>query len=147
MSKITVDKMVGYVTQRDKLLVFSPPNSPGARIQVPAGTVETGESLDDAIIRETYEETGLSDIKIRWFLGTGEYDMSPFGKAEVHRRHFYHVLFLGKAPSTWVHYETSGGRSEPGIPFEFFWAKLPDQVPELKAGLGELLSSLPISPT
>ena len=42
MSKITVGKVVGYVIQGDKLLVLSHPNSPGAGIQVPAGTVEAG---------------------------------------------------------------------------------------------------------
>jgi ADP-ribose pyrophosphatase YjhB (NUDIX family) len=145
MSRVTVDKVVGYVTQGDRLLVFGHPNSPSAGIQVPAGTVETGESLNDAVIHEVREETGLSNVSILSFLGAREYDMSPFGKAEVHRRHFYQVLFLGEAPSTCVHYETSGGRSEP-IAFEFFWAELPDRVPELIAGQGELLSSLPISP-
>ena len=109
------------------------PGSPGAGIQVPANTVEAGESLNDAILREVREEIGLRDLNILSFLGVREYDMSPFGKVEIYRRHFYHVSFLREAPPTWVHYETSEGQSEP-ITFEFLWTELPNGVLDLIAG-------------
>jgi 8-oxo-dGTP pyrophosphatase MutT (NUDIX family) len=46
-----------------QLLVFRHPN-PRAGIQVPAGTVEPGESLHAAVLREAAEETGLADLAI-----------------------------------------------------------------------------------
>jgi 8-oxo-dGTP diphosphatase len=143
MPRITRNKVVAYITQGDKLLVFSQPLSPEAGIQVPAGTIEEGESPDDAVLREAQEETGLSGIAMRSFLGTRDYDMSHFGLEGVHRRYFYHLTFSGQTPATWRHYESDpSDGSEGPIPFELFWVKWPDGVPELIAGQGDLLPAL-----
>ena len=64
-----VEKVVAYVTSGDRLLVFRHVHEPEAGIQVPAGTVEPGESPDDAVIREAHEETGLAGLTIRRYLG------------------------------------------------------------------------------
>jgi 8-oxo-dGTP pyrophosphatase MutT (NUDIX family) len=50
-------KVFAYITWGIKLLVFSQPTAPEAGIQVPAGTVEDGEAVDAAVMREAFEET------------------------------------------------------------------------------------------
>ena len=112
-----------------------------AGIQVPAGTLESGESPDDGVMREAWEETGLDGLAIRRFLASRDYDMSSYGVAELHRRYYYHLECTGDAPSVWRHFETGGGTSE-GIEFELYWVVLPGQVPELAAAQGDFLAEL-----
>ena len=45
-----------------ELLIFRRPDD--GTIQVPAGTVEDGEPPDDAVLRETAEETGLTAVRV-----------------------------------------------------------------------------------
>lgn len=143
MEQVVTDKIIAYVTQGDKLLVFSHPLYPEAGIQVPAGTVKPGELPDEAALREIREETGLHELEMRSFLGVSEYDLSPPGRTQVQRRYFFHVECRQETPSTWRHYEDdpSDGSTEQ-IEFEFFWARFPDRVPELSGGQGELLYKL-----
>jgi 8-oxo-dGTP pyrophosphatase MutT (NUDIX family) len=60
-------KVSAFITRESpagrELLVFAHPN-PRAGIQVPAGTVEAGEAPERAVLRETWEETGLSAVRI-----------------------------------------------------------------------------------
>lgn len=51
------------------LLVF---RHPTAGIQVPAGTVEAGESLEDAVFREIQEEAGITQVRLLKKLATLE---------------------------------------------------------------------------
>ncbi|HEY9290887.1 MAG TPA: NUDIX domain-containing protein [Microlunatus sp.] len=55
---------------------------PGGGRQIPAGTVEPGESYDAAALREAGEETGLTDIELIDDLGVEELIMSD-GRALV----------------------------------------------------------------
>ena len=82
-----VTKVVAYITKDDHLLVFRHVDSE-AGIQVPAGTLEPGESPNDGVIREAQEETGLDNLEVRRFLGSRNYDMLPYGRAEIHRRYY-----------------------------------------------------------
>ncbi len=134
------DKVVAYITQKDKLLVFSHPLFPEAGIQVPAGTIKPGELPGDAVLREAREETGLHELEIRSFLGVREHDLSQYGIAEVHRRHFFHIECREETPTTWRHFENDPSDGSPApIEFEFFWVKFPDEVPELSGEQGEML--------
>ena len=67
---IAVKKVTAFVTRErsgaKELLVFK---HPSAGIQIPAGTVEDGESLETGVMREVYEETGLKRVKIEKCLG------------------------------------------------------------------------------
>lgn len=45
--------------------------------QLPAGTVEDGEAPDDAILRETAEETGLTAVRVICKLGTFSQPLDP----------------------------------------------------------------------
>ena len=140
-----VEKVVAYVTKDEHLLVFRHVNS-DAGIQVPAGTLEPGESPDDGVLREAQEETGLDSLVVRRFLGTRDYDMSSYGIAELHRRYYYHLECRGDTPSTWRHFELHpSGCPSKRIEFELYWVMLPDQVPELAAGQGYFLAELGVS--
>jgi ADP-ribose pyrophosphatase YjhB (NUDIX family) len=137
------EKVVAYITDGNKLLVLSHPHHPEAGIQVPAGTVEEDESLEEAVLREAREETGLDDLEIRSYLGVRECDLAAFGRPEVQRQHFFHLVLCGETPARWRHYEEhpSDGSTEP-IEFEFFWVNLPDEVPGLAGGQGEFLGRI-----
>jgi 8-oxo-dGTP pyrophosphatase MutT (NUDIX family) len=145
MSNLAI-KVLAYITHQNRLLIFSHPDFPEAGLQVPAGSVEPGETLAEAVLREADQETGLSGLKLIAYLGSLVYDMSAYIPADalvcptLHQRHFFHLALSGPAPTRWQHYETSGGQREP-ILFELFWVGL-DQVPELTAGQGEMLGRL-----
>lgn len=62
MTKAISRKAIAYITQGDRLLVFRQPQYPEAGIQVPGGTIEDGESADEAALREAREETGLAEL-------------------------------------------------------------------------------------
>lgn len=134
-------KVLAYITHQNHLLVFSHPHFPEAGIQVPAGSVEPGETLQAAVLREAYEETGLVLLKLVGYLGSSTYDMSPWGGHPSQQRHFFHLEMQGEPAKVWQHYETSGGKRDP-ILFELFWAALPNEVPQLIAGHDQMLAKM-----
>jgi RimJ/RimL family protein N-acetyltransferase/8-oxo-dGTP pyrophosphatase MutT (NUDIX family) len=138
---ITKHKVFAYITYGERLLLFSHPLSPEAGIQVPAGTVEPDEEWQTAIRREAAEETGLSGLEIVRHLGDVEYQWP--GREEMALRHFYHLRCTERPPERWWHGELhpSEGEAE-AIPFEFFWAQLPHEVPLLAPGHGQFLAEL-----
>lgn len=140
---IVKTKVVAYVTHDDRLLVFRHPDVPEAGIQVPAGTVREGERLDDAVMREAREETGLDGLTLVRYLGERRRAMADVGRDETHHRHFFHLRCGGDPPRSWRHFERDPADGEPGpILFEFFWACLPDELPTLIAGQDALVPTL-----
>ena len=137
-------KALAYITHGGRLLVFRHPDDPEAGIQVPAGTIEQDERPEEAVLREAREETGLTALRLVRFLGTDERDMADFGRDEIQHRWFYHLRCEDPPSATWRHWEThpSVGMPIEPILFEFFWARLPDDVPELIADQGRMLSLL-----
>ena len=120
---IPVKKVVAYITRQDELLVFTHRDFPKAGVQVPAGTVEEGETLDAAVLREVHEETGLPLTSV----GKAAYLGHRLWQAETycHDRHFYHFLLTADAPDTWLHYESYASTGET-FAFCFSWVKLDD---------------------
>lgn len=133
-------KVVAYITKGEWLLVFRHVNNPEAGIQVPAGTVEPGESLEEAVFREAGEETGLGHLELKAYLGAERVDLSRYGREEIVQRHYFHLIHRGHVLARWRYYEMnpSEGGPEP-IEFELYWVRYPEEVPDLAGGLGKYL--------
>ena len=138
------NKAFAYITNRNRLLVFIHPFAPEAGIQVPKGTIKANERPEIAVLREAFEETGLSNLIVDCFLGEDERDMSDFGKDEIHHRYFYHLRCEEDPPNNWRHEERDSPDDPKPIPimFEFFWAPLPEGVPSLIADHGKMIPQL-----
>jgi len=57
-----------------ELLLFE---HPYAGIQIPAGTLEPGETTEQAALREAREETGLTGLTVSRFLGEADFNCAP----------------------------------------------------------------------
>lgn len=133
-----VQKAVAYVVHRGRLLVFTHDDVPieVTGVQVPAGTVDVGESPAEAVVREVREETGL-EVSVVRDLGVELYDVRP-GKDEVHERHYFHLVPVeDSVPERWQAGEDqpSTGRAQR---WTCWWTPL-DQGHVLCAGFGALL--------
>ena len=129
-----VEKAFAYITRDDELLVFRHVDSAEAGIQVPAGTIEPGESRDAAVLREASEETGLHEFRTPVYLGTTDF-VDPEAPATVARRHFFHLLLEGEAPDRWRHSERSPSTGDcDDILFELYWISLHNPDPGLAPG-------------
>jgi 8-oxo-dGTP pyrophosphatase MutT (NUDIX family) len=138
-------KVLAYVTRGNDLLVFEHRDYPEVGIQVPAGTVRAGEGLEDAVLREVFEETGLGNVRIVAYLGSFDYDMAQI-RDEIQERHVYHLEVEGSAPTRWQHFETHDGQGTPTA-FDCYWMNLDDPKLDLSAGQGQLLGNIRTSPT
>ncbi len=140
---VVVDKAFAYITSHGRLLVFTHADFPEAGVQVPAGTVQRGEPPELAALREAREETGLRDFSAVRFLGIAEFDARPFGKSELHRRHFFHLPITGAVSESWRHYERhAAGADTAPIAFDFYWLPLSDAATCLSLGHGIFVSML-----
>lgn len=73
-----IEKVTDFIIRRDggayELLLFE---HPYAGIQIPAGTVDPGETPEQAALREGWEESGLAGLSLRDSLGYQEDDLAP----------------------------------------------------------------------
>src|SRR5262245_41066280 len=78
-----IEKVTAFVTRKSvtgyDVVLFRHPH---AGIQIPAGTVEAQESPEAAVLREAFEETGLSPLSVRSYLGHTDKDLSE-GEAVI----------------------------------------------------------------
>jgi 8-oxo-dGTP diphosphatase len=136
-------KVYAYITHRDRLLIFRHTHFPEAGLQVPGGTVEEGEPLEAAVLREAAEESRLEGLQLVSYLGSQDYDLDALGWGRgAQRRHFFHLTLDEETPETWLSYEWNPSDGGPApIEFEFFWVPL-NQAPELAGDQGVKLAQL-----
>ena len=118
MSKVIPKKVRAYIFWNDLLLVFHEPEFPEALYQVPGGTVDAGETLLNALVREIKEETGQS-IDGDWKLLGQEVITHPVRKLEQ-EEYIYYLEFTGDLPTSWDHLVTGAGEDN-GILFRYNW--------------------------
>ena len=99
-------RVVVYVTRRAELLVFEHRDHPMAGTQVPAGGVNPGERIEDAVIREVFEETGMVLSGQPRLLG--EYEHAD-GLGRPARSSFFQIDSPVDAPDSWQHEVTGDG--------------------------------------
>lgn len=134
------DRCVAYITRGDQLLVFEHVKYPEAGVQVPAGHPEAGENLEEAVLREAFEETGLSGLKLESYLGFKMYDLSEKGYG-LEKRHFYHLTFGGDTPESWIHTEKDPSVGpDKELDFKLYW--IPIEEADLHWDHGAMLESL-----
>lgn len=136
-------KAFAYITSQRRLLLLAHPDHPEAGIQVPAGTMRPGEKAIEAALREAWEETGLTNLEAVQILGVRAFDLRPFGRGEVHRRTFVHLVCHASTRESWEHMERDT-EGQPGEQFRFrlFWAALDEPLPELIGGHDAMLDAL-----
>lgn len=83
-----IEKVTAFITRKAgrDLLLFEHPN---AGVQIPAGTVEDDETPEEAAVREGVEETGLTSLSIRRYLGYREETLPEGQKIIVKRTKVY----------------------------------------------------------
>lgn len=144
-------KAVGYVVRSGRLLVFTHDDVPLeiTGVQVPAGTIEPGESPEEAVVREVLEETGLRARIVR-DLGVASFDFWP-AKPELHERHFFQLEPVDDAvASRWQAGEEHS--SDGGAPQRWtcWWTPLRDAhvlCAGFGARLGEVQAAAPGAPS
>jgi 8-oxo-dGTP pyrophosphatase MutT (NUDIX family) len=141
-----VKKVVAYITSGPRLLILEHRDIPEIGMQVPAGTVDPGEDLAEAAIREAQEETGLQNLRVVSYLGTCDEDIS-YLRPEVHERHFFHLEALPPFEEKWQHAETKpSGGDQKEIWYNFYWVekgRIGRDLDQLFFGFGAMLDRLP----
>ncbi|MFA6237465.1 MAG: NUDIX domain-containing protein [Bacteriovorax sp.] len=134
-------KVLAYIlrTNNDlsEVLVFDHRDNPSAGTQIIGGTVDPGEELIGALLREIREESGLvlgpSDIAKK--LGETHYQRRDI--PEINHRHYY-LIYSKNLPDTWAHTVHSEGLDN-GMVFDFFWLSIDQARKDLTGNFGELL--------
>ena len=99
-----------------EVLVFAHPK---AGTQIVKGTVEAGEPVADACVRELAEESGIVGAACLRDLGVWEH--CPSGQVW----HFREMFVADALPDSWTHHTNDGG----GLLFRFYWHALDRSAP------------------
>ncbi|MGI5473077.1 NUDIX hydrolase [Streptomyces sp. CA-132043] len=122
-------RVAAYVIRhRDlpELLVFDHVDAPGAGTQVPAGGVRPGEALEDAVLREVREETGLLTATV---MGQVTVEDKPHpDTGQPRRTTFFRLAAPAESPDAWIH-RVEGQDSDAGMVFSCRFLPLPLTTP------------------
>jgi ADP-ribose pyrophosphatase YjhB (NUDIX family) len=121
-------RVVGYVTRGRELLIFDHKGMPHVPTQVPAGRVDSHESLEEGLRREVEEETGVTEIEIVSVLADEDEFKELYGPG-AHESLAFHSVAAPGGPDAWEHPVTGSGMDS-GLVYACRWAPL-DECPPL----------------
>jgi 8-oxo-dGTP pyrophosphatase MutT (NUDIX family) len=101
-----------------ELLLFRHPHSQDASIQIPGGGVEAGESIEAALFREIYEESGLTGVRIVRKLGESRRCWLDTNVESC--RHYFLLMAEGEVAEEWDHC-VHGDGVDAGLIFSYYW--------------------------
>ena len=136
------ERVCCYITRGHELLVFEHDqeyDDGAVGTQVVGGGVDEGETLEQAALRETFEESGLV-LERAVYLGTSHYE-SKFGRLEGQKqvRHYFWLEAPPQTPDSWSH-TVSSGELDKGMVFHHRFVALEDV--DLVFEMGEMLEKL-----
>lgn len=137
-----IQKVVCYVVHDGHLLVFTHDDVPITQtgVQVPAGSIEAGESPEAAAIRELFEETGRRGVLVRG-IGTQKYDLRPM-RDEIAERHYFHLRMENvDLAERWTAGEMNPSHGETNASWTCWWMPIVE-AHVLAAGFGGMLGVL-----
>jgi 8-oxo-dGTP pyrophosphatase MutT (NUDIX family) len=137
-------KVLAYVVRPGasgglELLVFTHRDQPEAGLQVPAGTIDHGESPEVAVLRELAEESGLTGLPITAMID--RYTWVHPATGNRHHRHVFRLDAGSDLPANWNHIAL-GSAEEEGLTFCFRWMPHVEAVAQLSGDQGRSLAFL-----
>jgi len=115
-------RVVAYVTRerhgRTELLTIEHRDLPEAGVQVPAGRVDPGETLEQGVLREVAEETGLDDVHVVRRLPEFEAEYE-----NPYESYAFHLVSESETSDSWEH-KVHGEGSDAGLVYVCRWVPL-----------------------
>jgi len=120
-------RVVAFVTReregRTELLVFDYEDM----TELPGGRIDAHESLEEGIVREVEEETGVADVRVVEELADAKEFELLYGRG-AHETHVFHLVSDAMTPQEWEHHVTGTGMDS-GIVYACRWVLLDDAPP------------------
>jgi 8-oxo-dGTP pyrophosphatase MutT (NUDIX family) len=135
-------RIVAYVTRkrdgRKELLAFEDEvNQPGV-LQVPAGRLDPGESLEEGLRRELYEEAGIERYRIVREVHLPADARYPGSRSEDHA---FELELEEVSPDEWEH-AVLGDGDDAGFVFRYRWQALDSRLRLWRTGVDPALEQL-----
>lgn len=135
------ERVVAYVTREHggatQLLTIEAEGYPEDGIQVPAGRLDHGETLEEGLIRELDEETGFTGVSI-----VGELPDFESSYPTYNHNHAFHLEAVEDSPDRWRH-AVHGKGVDAGLVHICRWVALQPDL-DLWNGGDPMLRHLPI---
>jgi ADP-ribose pyrophosphatase YjhB (NUDIX family) len=114
-------RVVGYVTRGRDLLVFEH----AGVLQVPAGRIDHDETLEEGLLREVEEETGVTGLGVVGVLADAD-ELDWLYGVLAHRSWAFHAVVEDGGPDAWAHPVTGTGM-DAGMAFPCSWVPLDER--------------------